>query len=133
MRIRNKSGSTALTSPKRFQSSGSGMSEWEKRPSTFFSSGEPTWFACRFSTSAERLRSSPPDEAKLRWKDRLILARATNLRIGPIHSDLNVVEGDCMKTMTCKELGGTCDQPISARSWDDMVCLVTTHIAETIR
>ena len=26
-----------------------------------------------------------------------------------------------MKTMTCKELGGPCDQPLSARSWDDMV------------
>jgi predicted small metal-binding protein len=35
-----------------------------------------------------------------------------------------------MKTMTCKELGGPCDQPISARSWDDMVRLMAMHIAE---
>jgi predicted small metal-binding protein len=35
-----------------------------------------------------------------------------------------------MKTMTCKELGGPCDQPLSARSWDDMVRLMATHIAE---
>ena len=35
-----------------------------------------------------------------------------------------------MKIMTCKELGGPCDQPLSARSWDDMVRLMATHIAE---
>ena len=26
-----------------------------------------------------------------------------------------------MKTMTCRELGGTCDQKLSASSWDEMV------------
>ena len=35
-----------------------------------------------------------------------------------------------MKTMTCKELGGPCGQPLSAKSWDDMVRLMATHIIE---
>ena len=35
-----------------------------------------------------------------------------------------------MKTMTCKKLGGPCNQPLSARSWSDMVRLIATHIAE---
>jgi hypothetical protein len=28
-----------------------------------------------------------------------------------------------MKTMTCKDLGGTCDQKLSPESWNEMVCL----------
>ena len=33
-----------------------------------------------------------------------------------------------MKTMTCKELGGKCDQKLSAGSWDEMVKhVMTTH------
>ena len=35
-----------------------------------------------------------------------------------------------MKTMTCKKLGGPSNQPLSARSWNDMVRLMATHIAE---
>jgi len=35
-----------------------------------------------------------------------------------------------MKTMTCKKLGGPCNQPLSARSWNDIVRLMETHIAE---
>lgn len=35
-----------------------------------------------------------------------------------------------MKTMTCKELGGKCDQKITASSWDEMVKKMTDHIME---
>ena len=35
-----------------------------------------------------------------------------------------------MKTMTCKELGGTCDQKLTADSWDDMVKKMTSHVME---
>lgn len=35
-----------------------------------------------------------------------------------------------MKTMTCKELGGKCDQRLSAASWDDMVQAMTKHVME---
>ena len=33
-----------------------------------------------------------------------------------------------MKTMTCRELGGSCDQTLSADSWDDMVETMTDHV-----
>lgn len=33
-----------------------------------------------------------------------------------------------MKTMTCKELGGPCDQRLSAGSWDEMVRAMTAHV-----
>lgn len=35
-----------------------------------------------------------------------------------------------MKTMTCKELGGSCDQKLSAESWDEMVSVMTKHVIE---
>jgi predicted small metal-binding protein len=35
-----------------------------------------------------------------------------------------------MKTLTCKELGGACDQKLSARSWDEMVKVMTEHVME---
>jgi len=35
-----------------------------------------------------------------------------------------------MKTMTYKELGGTCDQKLTANSWDDMVKAMTRHVME---
>jgi predicted small metal-binding protein len=35
-----------------------------------------------------------------------------------------------MKTMTCKELGGTCDEKISAESWDEMVQKMTKHVMD---
>jgi len=35
-----------------------------------------------------------------------------------------------MKTMTCKELGGTCDQKLSAGSWDQMVQVMTKHVTD---
>jgi predicted small metal-binding protein len=35
-----------------------------------------------------------------------------------------------MKTMTCKELGGQCDQEISADSWDEMVQAMTAHVMD---
>lgn len=35
-----------------------------------------------------------------------------------------------MKTLTCKELGGTCDQKVSAATWDDMVKAMTRHVME---
>ncbi len=35
-----------------------------------------------------------------------------------------------MKTMTCKQLGGSCDQQLSAGSWDDVVAKMTSHVME---
>jgi predicted small metal-binding protein len=35
-----------------------------------------------------------------------------------------------MKTMTCRELGGECDQKLSAESWDSMVKAMTKHVME---
>lgn len=35
-----------------------------------------------------------------------------------------------MKTMTCKELGGTCDKKLSAESWGEMVKMMTKHVKE---
>jgi hypothetical protein len=35
-----------------------------------------------------------------------------------------------MKTMTCKELGGKCDQKLSAGTWDQMVQAMTKHVME---
>ena len=35
-----------------------------------------------------------------------------------------------MKTMTCKQLDGKCDQKLSAGSWDDMVKAMTKHVME---
>ena len=35
-----------------------------------------------------------------------------------------------MKTMTCRDLGGKCDQKLSANSWDEMVKAITTHVME---
>jgi len=36
-----------------------------------------------------------------------------------------------MKTMTCNQLGGTCDQKLSAETWDEMVKAMTRHVMET--
>jgi predicted small metal-binding protein len=33
-----------------------------------------------------------------------------------------------MKTLTCKQLGGTCDEKLSADSWGDMVKKMTSHV-----
>jgi predicted small metal-binding protein len=35
-----------------------------------------------------------------------------------------------MKTLTCRELGGTCDKKLSAGSWDEMVSVMTRHVLE---
>lgn len=35
-----------------------------------------------------------------------------------------------MKTMTCKSLGGPCEQKLSASSWDGMVQTMTKHVME---
>ena len=35
-----------------------------------------------------------------------------------------------MKTMTCKQLGGTCNLKMYAQSWDDIVKLMTAHVRE---
>ena len=33
-----------------------------------------------------------------------------------------------MKTLTCKELGGACDEKLSANTWDEMVKAMTAHV-----
>jgi predicted small metal-binding protein len=35
-----------------------------------------------------------------------------------------------VKTMTCKQLGGVCDTPLSANSWDEMVQVMTKHVMQ---
>lgn len=35
-----------------------------------------------------------------------------------------------MKTMTCKQLGGKCDQELSAETWDEMVKKMTKHVMD---
>lgn len=35
-----------------------------------------------------------------------------------------------MKSMTCKQLGGKCDQKFSADTWDHMVQAMTKHVIE---
>jgi predicted small metal-binding protein len=39
-------------------------------------------------------------------------------------------KGKSMKTMTCKQLGGKCDQKLSASSWEEMVKVMTKHVME---
>jgi predicted small metal-binding protein len=33
-----------------------------------------------------------------------------------------------MKTLTCKQLGGQCEQKLAADSWDEMVKTMTQHV-----
>jgi len=35
-----------------------------------------------------------------------------------------------MKSMTCRQLGGDCDQKLSAATWNDMVNAMTKHVIE---
>jgi predicted small metal-binding protein len=35
-----------------------------------------------------------------------------------------------MKTMTCRQLGGSCDQALSAETWNEMVKTMTKHVME---
>lgn len=35
-----------------------------------------------------------------------------------------------MKTMKCKELGGKCDQKLSAATWNQMVLAMSHHVME---
>lgn len=35
-----------------------------------------------------------------------------------------------MKTFTCRELGGACDQKLTAETWDEMVKKMTAHVME---
>jgi predicted small metal-binding protein len=35
---------------------------------------------------------------------------------------------EAMKTMTCEELGGSCDQELSAASWNEMVKAMVYHV-----
>jgi predicted small metal-binding protein len=39
-------------------------------------------------------------------------------------------EDEVMRTLTCKELGGACDQKLSASSWDEMVKTMVGHVTE---
>jgi predicted small metal-binding protein len=35
-----------------------------------------------------------------------------------------------VKTLTCKQLGGTCEQKLSANSWDEMAKVMTKHVMD---
>jgi predicted small metal-binding protein len=43
---------------------------------------------------------------------------------------LFIIGAHPMKTMTCRELGGKCDQKLSASSSDEMVKTMTKHVLE---
>lgn len=38
-----------------------------------------------------------------------------------------------MKTMTCKQLGGACDQEFSASSFDEIAMMVSKHAREMVQ
>ena len=38
-----------------------------------------------------------------------------------------------MKTMTCKQLGGACDQKFSAHSFDEIAMMVSKHAREMVQ
>lgn len=38
-----------------------------------------------------------------------------------------------MKTMTCKQLGGACDQPFSANTFDEIAKMVSMHAREKVQ
>ena len=38
-----------------------------------------------------------------------------------------------MKTMTCKQLGGACDQAFSANTFDDIAMMVSKHARELVQ
>ncbi len=38
-----------------------------------------------------------------------------------------------MKTMTCKQLGGACDQTFSANSFDEIAMMVSKHAREKVQ
>ena len=38
-----------------------------------------------------------------------------------------------MKTMTCKQLGGACDQTFSANSFDEIAKMVSMHAREMVQ
>lgn len=38
-----------------------------------------------------------------------------------------------MKTMTCKELGGACDQTFSANTFDEIAMMVSKHAREMVQ
>jgi predicted small metal-binding protein len=42
----------------------------------------------------------------------------------------NIERKNLMKTMICKQLGGKCDQKLSADTWDHMVQAMTKHVME---
>ena len=35
-----------------------------------------------------------------------------------------------MKALTCKELGGKCDQRLTANTWDEIVKVMTKHVID---
>lgn len=35
-----------------------------------------------------------------------------------------------MKTMQCRDLGGTCEERLSAESWDEIVQVMTKHVMQ---
>jgi predicted small metal-binding protein len=40
------------------------------------------------------------------------------------------LKGLAMKTMTCRELGGSCDQKLTAETWEEMVKKMSAHVLE---
>ena len=56
--------------------------------------------------------------------------RRPGARIAALSAALTWNGGVLMKVMTCRELGGPCDQELSAPSWNEMVKTMTKHVME---
>jgi predicted small metal-binding protein len=52
----------------------------------------------------------------------------TQSNVGEV-SGVEIIYGvEAMKTMTCKELGGSCDQKLSAASWNELVKAMVNRV-----
>jgi predicted small metal-binding protein len=49
---------------------------------------------------------------------------------GPLLIQIDSKGDTPMKTMTCRELGGACDQKLSAETWGEMVEKMTEHVMD---
>jgi predicted small metal-binding protein len=88
---------------------------------------------CRQLTSHHQLAAIPNRSVEDRYLQ-LLDWRTGKFHLGeqqPREAGLRTFEKRAsMKTMTCKDLGGTCDQKLSAESWDEMVGLMVKHVTE---
>lgn len=94
-------------------------------------SGRPSQFTCpKFMTAGPVIARDLNLASSMRrrlWRH--VPSRVCKCYLAPILL-VEVRRRFQMKTMTCKELGGQCDQELSAESWDEMVKVMTKHVME---